>query len=132
MQRLLDDYDVLVIGAGPAGMAAAAMGFALSNKLLIIAGALIGAAIQQELGKSEGMEYIIKTGKSNKGSGNTKKKKEKRYNSESVSDSITDSIDTDMKTDLVTVVQGGEEVLRKGQHVYVIYTDGRARVVSAE
>ena len=95
----------------------------------VIAGALIGAVIQDQLGKSDGMEYIIKI------AGNNQAEDDKDSNKTRIvhqnKDEVKDSISTNMKTNLISVTQGVDEIFKKGDHVYVIYTDGRARVISA-
>ena len=106
-------------------------GQALATVGGVIAGALIGSAIQSELSNSEGMEYVVKVGKDNQSTADKDKKtKQVKIGSEKVGDAIKDSIDTNMKTELISVVQGNDEVFTKGQRVYVIYNDGRARITA--
>lgn len=123
-------------GGVAGGVAGSAIGGGTGQDLAtvggVIAGALIGAAIQSELSNSEGMEYVVKVGGSNKGTGQKKTTKQIKVGSESVGSSIKDSIETDMKTELVSVVQGNDVIYQKGQRVYVIYNDGRARITSAD
>ena len=97
-----------------------------------IAGAVIGSMIQQELGSSEGMEYVVKVSKENMASApaNTETNNV-TINQNKVGDKLKNSIQTNMKSELISVVQGNDTVFSVGQKVFVIYNDGRARLTPA-
>ncbi len=96
------------------GQVAAAVGGAL-------AGAAAGALLEGQLGKSEGMEYIVKV--------DTSKLKGDYYEGSS---SMRNAISSATTSGLVTVVQGRDNAISEGRKVYVIFSDKRTRIVAAE
>jgi outer membrane lipoprotein SlyB len=101
------------VGSG-SGQVAAAVGGA-------VAGAVIGAVAENQLGQSQGYEYIIKVDNS--------KLKDTYYEG---SGAMRSAISSATTNGLVTIVQGADVVLQKGDPVYVIFSDKRSRVVKAE
>lgn len=126
-----------MLGGGLAGgVAGSALGKGTGNAATTVggalAGAVIGSMIQNELGKDEGFEYIIRVNKDNLTSDSkTKKKVETRLSGAKVADKITAETETSTKTELISVVQGKDVVLQAGQKVFIIYSDDRPRVVPA-
>lgn len=99
-------------GAGHgSGQAAAVVGGA-------IVGGVVGALAEGQLGKSDGYEYIIKV--------NTSDLKDDIYGGTAAVRRVISSAKTN---GLITVVQGKDVVLSKGQKVYVIFSDKRTRVI---
>lgn len=96
------------------GQAAAVVGGA-------IVGAVAGAVIQDQLGKDEGFEYIIKV--------DTTNLKDGYYEG---SPAMRNAISAATTSGLVTVVQGQDTILQKEQPVYVIFSGNRTRVIAAE
>ena len=100
------------IGKG-AGRTAAVVGLGL-------AGAGVGALVQNELGKSEGYEFIIKV--------DTSKMKDLYYEGNAAMRSV---ISTALTSGLITVVQKDNPGVMIGNKVYVIFSDNRTRVIPA-
>ena len=102
------------IGKG-AGHTAAVVGLGLAG-----AGAGVGALVQNELGKSEGYEFIIKV--------DTSKMKDRYYEGNAAMRSV---ISTALTSGLITVVQKDNPGVMIGNKVYVIFSDNRTRVIPA-
>lgn len=101
------------VGGGN-GQAAAAVGGA-------IVGAAAGALLESKLGKSNGLEYIVKV--------DTSTLKEGYYEG---SASMRNAISSAVTSGLITVVQGNDNPLAQGQKVYVIFSDKRTRIIPSE
>ncbi|MEQ9116011.1 MAG: glycine zipper 2TM domain-containing protein [Rickettsiales bacterium] len=86
-----------------------------------IAGGVAGAAIEGQLGKQQGYEYIIKV--------DTSKLKFDHFEGTKI---MRDAISSATTSGMVTVIQGRDVKLQKGQKVYVIFSDKRARVIAAD
>ena len=86
-----------------------------------IAGAVLGAKLQEKLGTTNGLEYIVKIDMS--------KFKDGYYEGNTAMRNVLSTAKT---SGLVTIVQSGKEAaLREGQRVYVIFSDNRTRVIPA-
>jgi outer membrane lipoprotein SlyB len=111
------------IGKG-SGSAAATVGGA-------IVGAVAGALIQDELGTSQGMEYIVKLAKGSEAP--AEKTSSVRYTRETtVQDKMRNSIKTqNTSSNLISVIQGKDVIYTPGQHVYIVYSDDRPRITAA-
>ncbi len=102
------------IGGGVLGAATAGSLIGRGNGSLVaaiggaIAGAVAGAAIEGQLSKSQGIEYIVKV------TGRNPMRNPSRNQS------------------LVTVVQDNKELFSINQRVYVIYSGDRARLVAIQ
>ena len=86
----------------------------------VLAGAAIGAVAQNQLGKSAGYEYIVKV--------DVSKLKSAYYEGNAA---MRNAISSATTSGVITVVQGANEVMQKGQHVFVIFSDDRTRVIPA-
>lgn len=86
-----------------------------------IVGGLAGAAIEGKLGESEGYEYVIKI--------NSSKIKGDQYYDGSAA--MRSAISSAISSGLMTVVQGTDVLLQKGQKVYVIVSSKRTRIIPA-
>jgi outer membrane lipoprotein SlyB len=106
------------IGKG-AGHTAAVVGLGLAGAGAG-AGAGVGALVQNELGKSEGYEFIIKV--------DTSKMKDRYYEGKAAMRSV---ISTALTSGLITVVQKDNPGVMIGNKVYVIFSDNRTRVIPA-
>lgn len=85
-----------------------------------IIGGVTGAVMQGQLGKSEGIEYIVKVDNS--------KLKGKYYEG---SGAMRNAISSATTSGLVTIVQSNDNPLVEGQSVYVIFSDKRTRIIPA-
>lgn len=101
------------VGSG-SGQVAAVVGGA-------VAGAVLGSVAEGQLGKSDGLEYIVKV--------DTKNLKDDYYEG---SGAMRNAISSATTSGLVTVVQGTDIVLQEGQKVYVIFSDKRTRIIPAK
>jgi outer membrane lipoprotein SlyB len=95
------------------GQVAAAVGGA-------IAGAVIGSVAENQLGTSNGYEYIVKV--------DTKNLKDGYYEG---SGAMRNAISSATTSGLVTVIQGTDTKLQENQNVYVIFSDKRTRLIPA-
>ncbi|MCE3233063.1 MAG: pcp [Rickettsiaceae bacterium] len=122
--QLSDNTGGMLAGGALGAVAGSNMGGGNGQAAAVVGGALVGAAAgavaQGSLGKSEGFEYIIKV--------DTKNLKSDYYEG---SASMRNAISSATTSGLVTVVQGKDVALNKGQSVYVIFSDKRTRVISA-
>ena len=110
------------VGKG-SGSAAATVGGA-------IVGAVAGALIQDELGTSQGMEYIVKLAKGSEAP--DKNVTIHHVKDTTVQDKMRNSIKTqNTSSNLISVVQGKDVIYTPGQHVYIIYADDRPRITAA-
>lgn len=85
-----------------------------------VAGAIIGAITEDKLGVSQGYEYIVKL--------DTSKMKSDYYEGSGAMRQVISAATTN---GLVTIIQGKDVVLTKGQKVYAIFSDKRARLIPA-
>ena len=85
----------------------------------VIVGAAIGALVESELGKQDGYEYIVKL--------DTSKLKSDYYEG---TGAMRTAISSATTNGLVTIVQGNDVLLQKGQAVYAIFSDKRTRLIS--
>lgn len=133
-EKLQDNTIGMLAGGITGGVAGANMGKGNGNSLAAVGAAIVGATagafIQDKLGTSEGMEYIVRIDK--KYLSNLPSKKSRRqvtFGVNSASDDVNQSIDVaETKTDLISIIQKDKEPLQKGQHVLVIYNNDRPRI----
>jgi outer membrane lipoprotein SlyB len=85
-----------------------------------IAGAVVGSVIEGQLGKTEGIEYIVKV--------DISKLKSPYYEG---SGAMRNAISSATTSGLVTIVQGTEAPVAAGSKVYVIFSDKRTRIIPA-
>ena len=86
-----------------------------------LAGAAAGALIQDKLGNSKGMEYIVKLDMS--------KFKDGYYEG---NEAMRNVLSTAKTNGMITVVQSAKDnVVSAGQKVYVIFSNNRTRVIPA-
>lgn len=138
--RNFDRYEKNVKGGAAGGVTGAAAGGSaheddeMVQALGAIAGALLGAAVENHLGTQEGMEYIVRVDPKyvNKVKKNEAVHTNVTVGSKSIQDEIKDSIDfKDTETTLISVIQGSDVIIKPGQHVLIIYHDDRPRIVPA-
>jgi outer membrane lipoprotein SlyB len=122
----------LVGGAGGA-VAGASVGSGTGSIVSGIGGALVGAAagayIEDALGTTEGMEYLVQLDEKHARRENKNKKVVKEHAGSAINDDINMSIDTDLQTSIISVVQKPDPALSEGSPVYVVYNDERPRLV---
>lgn len=111
-------------GAAVGGAAGASVGSGSGNVAAAVggavAGALIGAVAENQLGQADGYEYIVKVDTSNL--------KDDYYEG---SGAMRSAISSATTNGLVTIVQGTDIMLNKGDAVYVIFSDKRSRIIKA-
>lgn len=96
-----------------------------------VAGAALGSLAQKYLGKSDGMEYVVRLDPKyvKKSASSTVTKSHLSYGNKSVQEQLNESMDlTDTQTDLISVVQGKDVIFQPGQRVLIIYSDDRPRL----
>ncbi len=124
--RLDDQTGGMLAGGVAGGVAGSTLG-GHSNDAAVAAvgGALVGAAIgaitQDRLSNKAGYEYIIKV--------DTSKLKAAYYEGNAA---MRNAISSATTSGVITVIQGTNEVMQKGQHVYVIFSDDRTRVIPVQ
>ncbi len=96
-------------------------GQALAVVGAVIVGSVVGALVEAELGKQDGFEYILKV--------DPNKIKDSYYYGTPAMRKAISAATTD---GLITVIQGNDVVLSKGEDVYVIISDKRTRVISQD
>lgn len=133
----LQDNAIGGLGGGLAGgIAGSSIGGGTGRGLATVGGAILGAvagaAIQDELGTSSGMQYVVALDGAPSPTP-TRIKKDYRFSgSDSVKDDINQSIQmSDQATQSISVVQQDEVPIAAGTRVMVIYSDDRPRVVPA-
>lgn len=135
----LQDNTAGMLGGGLlGGVAASSAGKGTGKGLAAIGGALVGAAagalIQDKLGTSKGMEYIVRIDKKYISSiPSQKSRRNISYGTTSAEQDVSQSISVeDTKTDLISVVQGGDVIFQPGKHVLIIYSNDRPRISPAD
>ena len=127
----------LLAGGAVGGIAGSGVGGGTGKGLAtaggVIAGAALGAAIQEELSKSDGIEYIVKLDSAkNKKYQDYREESEIALSRDNIKDKLKKTINTpDTESNLISVVQGTDVLLQAGQKVYVIYSTDRIRLVPA-
>ena len=123
-EKLGDNVGGMLLGGAAGGIAGSAIsggrGAALATIGGAVAGATIGAFAQDQLGQKAGYEYVVKVDPS--------KIKSAYYEGNAAMRSAISAATT---SGVITVVQGANEVVQKGQSVYVIFSDNRTRVIPA-
>jgi outer membrane lipoprotein SlyB len=124
--RLQDNQGGMLAGGILGGIGGSAIGGGRGSVLGAaggaLAGAALGAVVQDKLGVSEGYEYIVKLDKASM--------KDNVYYEGPAP--MRAAISTARATGLMTVVQGTDELLNKGQKVYIVISSNRARVIRAD
>ena len=120
-----DNTTGMLGGAALGGLGGAQAGKGSGRAAGAIGGAVVGGVagtlIEGQLGKQQGYEYIIKV--------DTSKLKYDHFEGTKI---MRDAISSATTSGMVTVIQGKDVKLQKGQKVYVIFSDKRARVISAD
>ncbi len=114
-----------MLGGGNGRLAATAGG--------ALAGAALGTLTQSQLGKQQGMEYVVRLDPKYVNSAPRQVQEKKvTFGDGSVDDEIKHSISVaDTRTDLLSVVQGNDVVFQPGQKVLIIYNNDRPRLAPA-
>lgn len=135
----LQDNTAGMLGGGLlGGVAASSAGKGTGKSLAAVGGALVGAAagafIQDKLGTSKGMEYIVRIDKKYISSIPTQKSRRNiSYGTTTAEQDVSQSISVeDTKTDLISVVQGGDVIFQPGKRVMIIYSNDRPRLSPAD
>lgn len=126
-----------VAGAAVGGIGASNIGKGSGNTAATVGGALAGAALgallQDELSTSQGMEYVVRLDKnadSEDSSGD--ELTITRSNTNTVQDKLKSKIKTKgTSSRMISVIQGNDIVYTPGQRVFVIYSDDRPRITAA-
>ena len=131
----LENNTMGMLGGGLLGaLAGSSVGKGSGNGLATagagILGAVGGAYVQDKLGTSQGMEYIVRIDKKYISSIPVRtSRKEVSYGANNAEQDVSKSIQVeDTKTDLISVVQGRDVAFQAGQHVLVIYNNDRPRL----
>ncbi len=108
-------------------------GQALAVTGLALAGAAAGAMVQDQFGKNNGMEYVVRLDpKYVSQAPQNVSKKNVTIGNNSIDDDIKQSISVaNTQTDLLSVVQGADVVFQPGQRVLIIYNNDRPRLVAS-
>ena len=106
-------------GVGASGVGGSDTGRSLAVVGGVIVGAALGALVESELGKQDGYEYIVKL--------NTSKLKSDYFEG---TGAMRNAISSATTNGLVTIIQGNDNLLQKGQKVYAIFSDKRTRLVA--
>jgi outer membrane lipoprotein SlyB len=125
------NIDKKPLGTNAAGMvvggATGALLTSKSDPAVMIGAGLVGAGLgalaESKLKSSKGFEYIIKV--------DVSKLKHDAGDLHFTNPTIKNAVASAKTNGLITVVQGKDVILQKGQPVYVIYSDNRTRVVPA-
>jgi outer membrane lipoprotein SlyB len=135
----LKDNTMGMLGGGlMGGVAGSSAGGGSGKTLATVGGAMLGAAagalIQDKLGTSKGMEYIVRIDKKYISSLPAHKtKRQVTFGVNSAEQDVSQSIAVeDTKTDLISVIQGGDVIFQAGQHVLIIYSNDRPRLAPAD
>lgn len=123
-QKMTDNTTGMVAGGllGAVGGAAAGNGRGLATVGGGLAGAALGAVLEDKLSTSKGMEYIVKLDMS--------KFKDGYYEG---TPAMRNVLSTAKTSGLITVVQSASDnVVAEGQKVYVIFSNNRTRVIPAK
>jgi outer membrane lipoprotein SlyB len=121
----LSDNTGGMVAGGVAGAALASVaGSGSSNMGAIIAGGvlagvLVGALVESSLSKADGIEYVVQIDRSTLNDG--------YYEGSSI---MRNAISSARITGLITVVQGKDNLMSKGEKVYVILSPKRARLIA--
>lgn len=114
----------MLAGGAMGAVSGSGIGGGTGNDMAIvgtaIAGGIAGAAIEGALTKQKGFEYIVKV--------DTSKLKSEYFEGNAA---MRNAISSATTSGIVTVVQGTDNPIAVGQNVYVIYSDNRTRVISA-
>ena len=135
--KLQDNAMGGLAGAAVGGVGAHSVGKGTGNAAATIGGAIVGAVagalIQDELGTSQGMEYIVKLAKNEDSEERATKSTDVTISrGTKVEDKIKSSIKTKgTSSRLISVVQGKDVIYTPGQHVYIVYADDRPRITAA-
>lgn len=123
--KLSDNTTGALAGGALGGVGASGIGNNSGKSAAVVGGAIVGgvlgAAAESQLGKASGYEYVIKV--------DTSKLKSKYFEGTKAMRAAISSATT---SGLITVVQGNDVKISEGTHVYVIFSDKRARVIAAK
>lgn len=131
--KLQDNAMGGLAGGVAGGVAGSAIGGGTGRSLAtvggVILGAVAGAAIQDQLGTTEGTEYIVQLDSSQKTVNKTIKKDYRIGSTNSVDADINNAIQlSDTESNAIAVVQQDQVVIAPGTRVAVIYSDDRPRI----
>jgi outer membrane lipoprotein SlyB len=122
-------------GGAMGGIAGNSLGKGTGNAAATVGGAILGAVIgnviEDQLGQSEGVEYIVKVSDDNMSTGDSSDENVSISTGNSIKNKITNNTKIKAKTKMVSVVQGKDQIFSPGQKVYVIYSDDRPRLAPA-
>lgn len=120
---LEDNVGGIASGAALGGIGGSAIGQGKGNMGMVaagvIAGGLVGGAVGGQLGKANGIEYIVKVDRSNL--------KDEYYQGSAM---MRDAIAAVKANGILTIVQGSDNPIAVGKDVFIIISSKRARVVS--
>ena len=133
--KLQDNTAGGVAGGLAGGVGGSAIGNGSGNAAATIGGALVGAVagalVQDQLGTSDGVEYLVKIDKQYLQEYKSITKKIQSNSKQSVEQDMT-ATETPTKTNIVAVVQAGDAKIHVGSPVYIIYNDDRPRLTAKE
>ena len=118
--RLGDNQAGIMTGALAGGVAGSVAGNNSGAAIIggAVVGGLVGAGVEQALSTQTGFEYIVK------------------INREQLADTyfegsreMSKAISSAKASGFITVVQSAKDPLKEGQHVYVIVSDKRTRII---
>jgi outer membrane lipoprotein SlyB len=122
--KMADNKMGMLAGGAMGAVSGSGIGKGTGNDMAIvgtaIAGGIAGAALEGALTTQNGFEYIIKV--------DTSKLKSEYFEGNAA---MRNAISSATTSGVITVVQGSDNPIAVGQTVYVIYSDNRTRVISA-
>jgi outer membrane lipoprotein SlyB len=122
-------------GGAMGGVAGNSFGKGTGNAAATVGGAILGAVlgnvIEDQLGQSDGYEYIVKVSEDNISNADNSDDNVSISTGNGIKNKITNNTKIKAKTKMISVVQGKDQIFSPGQKVYVIYSDDRPRLAPA-
>jgi len=134
--KLQDNTAGGLAGGVAGGLGGAAIGNGSGSVAAAVGGAILGAVggamIQDAIGTSDGVEYLVKIDKKFLQEYHTISKKVMVSSKQGIEQDMTTNANIGTKSDIVSVVQAPDAKLHVGSPVYIIYNDDRPRLTAKE
>ena len=120
--KLSDNATGIVAGGATGAAIGSGVGSGSGRTTAVVGGAIVGgmagALVESKLGEASGYEYVVKV--------DTKNLKDRQYGAPRA---VRHAIASAMASGIITIVQGTDVVLEKGDEVYVIVSEKRTRII---
>ena len=120
---MADNTTGMAGGAALGGVFGSMAGSGSGNLAMIAGGVLVGAIagtlIESQLGKADGIEYVVKVDTSNL--------KDEYYEGSTM---MRNAISTAKTGGLITIVQGKDVIFNEGDPIYIIFSSKRTRIIA--